>query len=102
MDLRAYYRKIREVESTLNEPYVVLVSVATSDGGKAGIRTEVTRHIAARLIAEGKARLATHEEALSFHEDNEEAKKTFDQSVIASRVQVVMMPAKTNSKTSQN
>jgi molybdenum-dependent DNA-binding transcriptional regulator ModE len=102
MDLRAYYRKIREVENTLSEPYVVLVSVATQDGGKAGIRTEVTRHIAARLIAEGKARLATPEEAISFHEENEEAKKTFDQAILASRVQVVMMPARVNSKSSQN
>ena len=58
MDLRSYYRKLREVEATIPDEHVVLVSLATPEGGKAGVRTEAPKAIAAKLIAEGRARLA--------------------------------------------
>ena len=47
MDLRAYYRKLREVEASISEEHVVLVSLATPEGGKPGVRTEAPRAIAA-------------------------------------------------------
>ena len=52
MDLRAYYKKVREAEALLTEEHVVVVSCATSEGGRDGVRTEAPRAIAARLIAE--------------------------------------------------
>jgi hypothetical protein len=58
MDLRVYYQKIREVESGIREPFVTVVSRATADGGKAGVKTDVPRRVAARLVVEGKADLA--------------------------------------------
>ncbi|MGI8990144.1 MAG: hypothetical protein ACR2I2_11250 [Bryobacteraceae bacterium] len=70
MDLRAYYKKIREVESNIEGPFVVLISQETPEGGKFGVRTQVPRHIASKLIVEGRARIATSEEAADFHEDN--------------------------------
>ena len=79
MDLRAYYRKVREAEATLTGEHFVMVSLATSEGGKAGVRTEVPRAIAAKLIAEGAARVATEEEAPEFHEANREAQEQHDQ-----------------------
>jgi len=57
MDLRAYYRKVREVESDIRDAFVTVVSRATADGGKAGVKTDVPRGLAARLIVEGKAEL---------------------------------------------
>jgi hypothetical protein len=66
MDLRVYYRKIREVESGLSGEFVVLVSKDTPDGGKAGVLTEVPRYQAAKLIVEDKARAATEAEVREF------------------------------------
>lgn len=66
MDLRAYYRKIRTIEAGISEPVVVIISRETSDGGKSGIRTDVLREVAARLIAEDKADLASPEQAAQF------------------------------------
>ena len=66
MDLRAYYRRIRGIEAEIREDSVVIVSRATSDGGRAGVRNETPRAVAARLVAEEKADLASEEEAASF------------------------------------
>jgi hypothetical protein len=64
MNLRAYYQKIREVAAEL-EPEgesVWLISLATPDGGRAGVAVEAPRELAAKLIVEGKSRKATAEE----------------------------------------
>lgn len=63
MDLRDYYRKVREVEETIAEKDAVIVSEATPDGGRSGVMSEVPRAVAARMVAAGKARLATAEQA---------------------------------------
>lgn len=93
MDLRSYYKKVREAEASLNGDYFVVVSLDTPEGGKAGVRTEVTKPIAARLIAETRARLATDEEAKTFHEAHRVAKAAHEQEQAAKRVQVMVIPA---------
>jgi hypothetical protein len=66
MDLRMFYQKMRNIEREISAPHVVVVSAETPDGGKAGVKTEVRRELAAKLIAEGRARLATPEETDEF------------------------------------
>src|SRR4051794_21196324 len=58
MDIRMYFQKIRETERNIQDPYVVVVSLETPEGGKPGRTTEVSRASAAQLIVEGKVRLA--------------------------------------------
>lgn len=94
MDLQIYYKKIRETEESLSSPSVVVVSHETPDGGREGVRTEVSRRIAAKLIVEGSARLATAEEARNFQEQKSENKRRADQIAAASRMQfTVVSPA---------
>ena len=59
MDLRAYYQKVRDMESKIPGPYALVESIATPDGGKAGMLTEVPRRVAAKMIVDGTAKLAT-------------------------------------------
>ncbi len=92
MDLKAYYQKIRDMEGQLPEPCVV-VSVETADGGKAGVRTEVSRQVAARMVVEGRARVASEEETREFVEQKLEAKRVADQLAAASRMQVTVVPS---------
>lgn len=66
MDLRQYYEAIRGIEENIPGRDVLVVSEATADGGRAGMISEVTRHAAARLVVERKARLATVEEEAAF------------------------------------
>jgi hypothetical protein len=71
MDLRAYYQKIRKIEAEIQEPYVVMVSRETPDGGKPGVKTDVPRSLAAKLIVEEQATLASPEEASQFRAEEE-------------------------------
>jgi hypothetical protein len=93
MDLRSYYKKVREAEAALKGDYFVLASLETSEGGRAGVCTEAGRHTAARLIAETRARLATEEEARNFHETHRAAKEAHEQEEAARRVQVMVIPS---------
>jgi hypothetical protein len=71
MDLRAYYRKLRGIEAELREDSVVIISRGTSDGGRAGVKSDVPRALGARLMVDEKADLATPEEAAEFRAEVE-------------------------------
>jgi hypothetical protein len=88
MDLKVYYQKLRQVEGSIAEPYVVIASLVTPDGGRAGVLTEVPRALAAKLIVEGGARQAGEVETREFRERVAEAKRLAEQSAAANRIQV--------------
>jgi len=92
MDVRAYYRKIRETEATLKGEHFVVVSLETSEGGKPGVRTEVSRPTAAKLIAESRARLASDEECLEFYENQRADRERVEAEQAARRMQVMVIP----------
>ena len=101
MDLRAYYKKVREIESALPGQFVVVVSVETTDGGKDGVLTEVARFTAAKQIAEGRARAASTEEARGFHQRNRDAKEAVDQAATMDKMEFVMVSGKDKKKGSR-
>lgn len=71
MDLRAYYQKIRIIEADIREDSVVIVSRETSDGGRAGFKTDVPRAVAARMVVEETADLASAEQTAQFRSEVE-------------------------------
>ena len=91
MDLTAYYQKIRATEAAMTEAFPVVVSLAAADGGKEGVRTEVTRGIAAKMIVDGLGRLATPEEANAFRAQQAEAKHAADQTAAAAKLQLSVL-----------
>ena len=91
MDLRIYFQKIRDVEEKLVQEFAVVVSHETGDGGKAGTLTEVVPRVAARLIVDGLARLATLEESTAFQAAQAEAKRVADQLAAAAKVQLAVL-----------
>jgi hypothetical protein len=91
MDLRLYYQKVRELERSFKASFPVVVSQETPDGGTAGVRTEVPIHIAAKMIVDGRAVLASEKEAQEFQEQKTADKKAADQLQAASRMQVKVM-----------
>jgi hypothetical protein len=92
MDLRAYYKKIRETEALLEGDHLVVVSLATAEGGKEGVRTHVSRTNAARLIAEGSARLASEQETEAFFSTQRTDRERIEVEQAARRMQVVVIP----------
>jgi hypothetical protein len=71
MDMKKYYKKLREIEATLPDE-VVLISKDTPEGGRAGVFTEAPRPVAARLIVEGAAERASEEDAAVFVKETRE------------------------------
>ncbi|MBM3810481.1 MAG: hypothetical protein FJW20_02480 [Acidimicrobiia bacterium] len=88
MDLRSYYRKIEDVEKTIAGSDAVVISVATPDGGREGVKSQVPRSIAAKLIVEGKARLADEIETDQFHREAEEVRLRAAEASALERIQV--------------
>lgn len=63
MDIRGYFKKIRDLEASVPDRFVVIVSKATVDGGREGVVTEVPRYVGCQLVVEDRARFASTEEA---------------------------------------
>ena len=91
MDVKQYYRKIKEVEAALVDQYPVVVSLETADGGKAGVVSEVARSIAAKLIVEGRAVLASAVEKAAYLEQQRRAKDAAAKAELARRLQVAII-----------
>jgi len=93
MDLRTYYQKIRDTEATIPAAFVVVESLQTDDGGKSGILVEVTRHLAAKMVAEGTAKLATADQAAAFQQAKAAALKAAQEAATAAKLEVTMVPS---------
>lgn len=91
MDLKAYYRKIREVEAQLPGEEVVIVSYETPDGGVPGVKTEVSKRLAAKLLVEGRGRLATEAEAAEYRREMEASHRRAQELAAASKVQIAVV-----------
>ncbi|HCC56467.1 MAG TPA: hypothetical protein DEQ47_04265 [Solibacterales bacterium] len=92
MDLRSYYKKLRDVERTIVEEFPVVVSHETPEGGRPGVLTEVPRMLAAQLVAEGRADVADAKTTARYRQECEEKKQAADQLLAASRLQVMVVP----------
>lgn len=88
MDLKEYYRKLREMAAGIVEKDLYVVSLPTSDGGKAGVLTQVPALVGCELVIKGRARLAEKSEIEAFEEREEEARAEIAKREFASRVQV--------------
>jgi hypothetical protein len=72
MDLKKYYRKIREVEAAIEDEFPVVKSLPTEAGGQGGRLTETTKLVAARMVVDGVAEIASPEETAEFRRIAEE------------------------------
>jgi hypothetical protein len=91
MDIRVYFQKIREIERTIQDPFVVVVSLETPEGGKAGCMTEVNRESAAHMIAGAKVRLANAEERSSFYKQSQAALAMAEEERMAGKIQLTVV-----------
>ena len=91
MDLKVYYQKIKDVEAKIADEFPIVVSQESGDGGKAGVQTEVPRQIAAKLIVEGAAKLATPDEVAKFRAAVTEAKQVADKVSEAAKLQLTIL-----------
>jgi coenzyme F420-reducing hydrogenase alpha subunit len=91
VELKQYFRKMRELENTIPEAYPLVVSLETPDGGKPGMITEVSRLNAAKMIIEGRALLASESEKQAYREQQAAARAAAEKAELAKRVQVAIL-----------
>jgi len=91
VDLKLYYHKTRTIEATIPGEHAVVVSLETSDGGRAGQLSEVSRAVAAKLVVQGKARLGNEQETEEFKTAIREAKEAADELSMRDRVQLSVL-----------
>jgi hypothetical protein len=92
MDMKEFFQDVRRIEESIRGESVVIVSLQTKDGGKAGVLNEVAKKIAARTIAEAKARLATEEEAEGYRADVAESLRAAAEQNMANQVRLSIIP----------
>ena len=88
MDLKTYYQRIREFAAGISGKSAVIVSLATPEGGRAGLLTEVPKEVAARMLADGMAVLAGEEETVRFHQEAQVRREDEERRRAAARIQV--------------
>jgi hypothetical protein len=98
MDLKVYYQKIRDLEQSMEDESPVVMSHETPDGGREGLFNEAPRAVAAKMVVDGKARLASEEETRTYRERKAEEKRQADQISGASRMQVTVGPHTPNGR----
>jgi len=91
VDIKQYYRKIREIENTLDDTYVLVKSLDTADGGKAGLISEVSRSVAAKMIVEARATLASEKDKAQYAEALSAAQEAAEKAELTKRVQVAII-----------
>ena len=82
---------MREIESTIADSFVFIISLETPDGGKAGMVSEVSRLNAAKMIIEGRAVLADESQKEAYLAQQEAARKAAEKAQLAKRVQVAIL-----------
>jgi coenzyme F420-reducing hydrogenase alpha subunit len=91
MDVKQYFRKIREVEAGIQEEFPMVISLETTDGGKAGRISEVSRFNAAKMIVESRAVIANEEQKQQFLDRQLAARRAAEQAELSKRVQVAII-----------
>jgi hypothetical protein len=84
--LRAYFQKIRDTAAKYPDKDLVIVSRATGDGGKSGVWTEVPKDVAAMMVVEGTADVATADVAEEYRKTVAAARRQAEEQLAATRV----------------
>lgn len=91
MNLRTYYQTVKRIREGLPEPYMLVTSLSTPNGGKEGVVTEVETSLAARMIADLSARPATDEEIAAYQAECERLRGEAKEEEMRSRLRVTLV-----------
>jgi hypothetical protein len=91
MDLKQYFKKINDTEETIEEHYPLIVSLETTDGGKAGAVVEVSRREAAKALVENRAVLANEQQKKAYFEREAARRKMAETADLSRRLQIAII-----------
>jgi hypothetical protein len=91
MNLRKYYEQVKTIRESIPEEFAYVTSLATANGGKAGVVTQVDRDLAARMIADGVARLSQAEEVKAYEAENEQGRNVAREEQLRNRLRIALV-----------
>ncbi len=91
MDLKQYFKKIKDTEETIKDQYPLIVSLETTDGGKAGAVVEVSRREAAKAMVENRAVLANEDQKKAYYEREAARRKAAEKAELSRRLQIAII-----------
>jgi hypothetical protein len=91
MNLRKYYDQVHKIRQDIKEPFVLLSSLATPNGGKEGCVSEVPAELAARMIADGVAQFATSEQIEAYHSDADANRLAAQEEQLRNRLRITLV-----------
>ena len=91
MDLKQYFKKIKDIEESIKDEYPLIVSLETADGGKAGTVVEVSRREAAKSIVENRAVLANDEQRIDYFEREATRRRSAEKAEQSRRLQIAII-----------
>lgn len=91
MDLKQYFKKIKDTEESIQDEYPLVVSLETTDGGKAGTVVEVSRREAAKSIVENRAVLANEVQKRMYFEREAARRKSAEKAEMSRRLQIAII-----------
>ena len=91
MKLTDYFKKVHELEAGIAAKDVHVVSLATSDGGKAGVVTLAPKRVGCQLVVDGQARLPHRKEIAVFELEQSARRAVILGDEFAKRIQVQVM-----------
>ncbi len=91
MNLTKYYDQVKKIRQDIKEPFVFLTSLATPNGGKEGCVSEAPADLAARMITDGVARLATADEIDSYQTEAEANRLAAKEEQLRNRLRITLV-----------
>lgn len=91
MNLKDYYREIDAELGKIDTNFVYIVSLATPNGGREGVVSEVNRETAAKMIVEKRARRMSPEEVAQMQAEREESQRQKDLADLQDRVRMTRL-----------
>lgn len=91
MNLKRYYSEIREIEASLDGEHILMMSLDTEDGGRAGVVTEVPRYEAALMIKQQRGRVLSEEESAGYRLSTAERRVKANEARLAERLHVTVV-----------
>jgi hypothetical protein len=90
MESREFFRRARKLAAEIGQPFVVVSSKETTDGGREGVLSQVSRETAARLILKDLAVLATAEQTAEYFAADERTRASFEAEQLRNRIHVAL------------
>lgn len=90
MESREYFRRMRKLAAEIGQPFVVVSSKETEDGGREGVLSYVSKETAAQLILKDLAVLASEEKTAEYFATDQRRRAIYEAEQTRHKIHVAL------------